>query len=343
MRKSASLAPNIHRMNQRKVGIYMKRSNLIPLIPVLLLLCGLTIASSGAVTGARAALETCGWVIIPCLFPFLTISLLINRLGLPVWLGSKLQTPMGLLFGVSGTGAGVFILGLLGGYPGGAAVIADLMERGDLEPTEAKKLLAFCNNSGPAFLIGAMGIGIFQSAAAGLLLYGVHILAAIITGLFLSGTERPPTAADKVFISSVGLSAALPEAMKKAVPQILQICGYVVFFGAICGVLDEVGILSELCGILALYTPLTLHQARGLCMGFLELGCGIGAMAGSTLTPANLTLCSLIAGFGGLSVCFQTAGVLHQRGIGLRHHILGRLCCGGIGAFLMYTISSILL
>ena len=46
---------------------------------------------------------------------------------------------------------------------------------------------------------------------------------------------------------------------------------------------------------------------------------------------------------GGLSVCFQTAGVLHQRDIGLRHHILGRLCCGGIGAFLMYTISSILL
>ncbi len=321
----------------------MKRSNFIALIPTLLLLLALTFASDGAVNGAKSALQTCAWVIIPCLFPFLTVSLLINRLGLPLWLGSKLQSPMALLFGVSGTGAGVFILGLLGGYPAGAAVIADLLERGDLEPKEAKKLLAFCNNSGPAFLIGAMGIGIFQSAAAGLLLYAVHILAAFITGLFLSGTEHPPMTVDKVFISSANLSTALPEAMKKAVPQILQICGYVIFFGAVCGCLDEMGILSHLCGTLALYTPLTLQQARGLCMGLLELGCGIGAMSGSPLTPASLTLCSLITGFGSLSVCFQTAGVLQGSGIGTSSHILGRLCCGSIGPFLMYTISSILL
>ena len=322
----------------------MKRSNLMALLPTLVLLCALTLASDGAVDGAKAALQTCAWVIIPCLFPFLTVSLLINRLGLPLWLGSKLQGPMSLLFGVSGTGAGVLILGLLGGYPAGAAIIADLLERGELEREEAKKLLAFCNNSGPAFLIGAMGIGIFHSAAAGLLLYGVHILAAFITGLFLSGTEQPPIKKeDKVFIASANLSAALPEAMTKAVPQILQICGYVVFFGAICGCLREMGILESLCGALALYTPLTLQHARGLCMGLLELGCGIGAMAGSTLSPAALTLCSLITGFGGRSVCFQTAGVLQQSGIGLRHHILGRLCCGGIGAFIMYTIASILL
>ncbi len=321
----------------------MKRSNIIALLPTLLLLTALTAASEAAVQGARDALHTCAGIIIPCLFPFLTISLLINRLGLPVWLGSKLQAPMALLFGVSGTGAGVFILGLLGGYPAGAALIADLLERGDLEQTEAKKLLAFCNNSGPAFLIGAVGIGVFHSAAVGLLLYLVHILAAVITGLFLSGTRTPVTTTDKVFIASANLSSALPEAMSKAVPQILQICGYVVFFGAVCGCLSETGLLSEFCGMLALYTPISLHQARALCMGLLELGCGIGAISGSTLSPASITLCSLITGFGGLSVCFQTAGVLQGSGIGLRHHILGRLCCGGIGAFLMYTISSILL
>lgn len=321
----------------------MKRSNILALIPTLLLLCALTAASDGAVEGAKSALHTCAWVIIPCLFPFLTLSLLINRLGLPAWLGSKLQRPMAVLFGVSGTGAGVFILGLLGGYPAGAALIADLLERGDLEQEEAKKLLAFCNNSGPAFLVGAVGIGVFRSASAGLLLYMVHILAAIVTGLFLSGTRTPALREDKVFISSANLSTALPEAMGKAVPQILQVCGYVVFFGAVCGCLTESGILSPLCGALALYTPLTLRAANGLCMGLLELGCGIGALEGSTLTTAALTLCSLITGFGGLSVCFQTAGVLQGTGIGLRHHLLGRVCCGGIGAFLMYTFASILL
>lgn len=321
----------------------MKRSNLMALLPTLLLLTTLIIASEGAVVGASSALSTCVQVIIPCLFPFLTLSLLINRLGLPVWLGNRLQKPMALLFGVSGTGAGVFILGLLGGYPAGAALIADLLERGNLEQEEANKLLAFCNNSGPSFLIGAVGIGIFHSAAVGILLYAVHISAAIITGLFLSGTRTPIMHEDKVFIASANLSTALPEAMGKAVPQILQICGYVVFFGAVCGCLQETGTLAFITSTLALYTPLSLSNAQSLCIGLLELGCGIGAMAGTSLTPAALTICSLITGFGSLSVCFQTAGVLQGSGIKLRYHILGRVCCGAIGAFIMYTIASILL
>lgn len=321
----------------------MTRKQLSASILTLLLLAALVISSDGAVRGAKSAMETCASVIIPCLLPFFTVSLLINRLGLPVWLGSMLQGPMALLFGVSGTGAGVFILGILGGYPVGAGVIADLLQRGELDRNEAKKLLAFCNNSGPAFLIGAAGIGVFRSAAAGLLLYAVHILAAVVTGLFLSGTRCPAPPSDKVLIASANLSEALPEAIGKAAGQIVQICGYVVFFGAVTGVLEELGIFSAVYGSLAVYTPLTLQHTRSLCMGLLELGCGIGAMAGTSLTPQALALCSFITGFGGLSVCFQTMGVLAGTGIKLRHHLLGRLCCGGIGAFITFTIASILL
>lgn len=321
----------------------MNRNNIIASFLTLLLLTALIAASQGAVSGAKTALQTCASVIIPCLFPFFTVSLLINRLGLPVWLGTKLQKPMSLLFGVSGTGAGIFILGILGGYPVGATVIADLLQRGELQREEAKKLLTFCNNSGPAFLIGAAGIGVFRSSAAGLLLYVVHILAAVITGLFLSGTHCPEAQPDKVFINSANLSSALPEAITKAAWQIVQICGYVVFFGTITGVLEEAGIFSAIYGNLAVYTPLTLQHTRGLCMGLLELGCGIGALTGVPMTPQSLALCSLLTGFGGLSVCFQTGGVLQDTGIPLRYHLLGRLCCGGIGAFIMYTIARILL
>lgn len=321
----------------------MNRSNILATALTLFLLTALVAASQGAVSGAASALQTCGTVIIPCLFPFFTVSLLINRLGLPVWLGTKLQKPMSLLFGVSGTGAGVFILGILGGYPVGAAVIADLLQRGEITISEGKRLVAFCNNSGPAFLIGAAGIGIFRSAAAGLLLYTVHIVAAVITGLFLSGSHSPEAQTERVFISSANLSAALPEAIAKSAAQIVQICGYVVFFGAVTGVLEESGIFSSIYGNLAVYTPLSLQHTRALCMGLLELGCGIGAMTGIPLTPHSLALCSFLTGFGGLSVCFQTVGVLQGTGIPLHCHVLGRLCCGGIGTFIMYTIALIVL
>lgn len=321
----------------------MKKRNLISTIVTLLLLWALVSASDGAVSGAKNALEVCASVIVPCLFPFFVVSFLANRLGLPQALGQWLQKPMGLLFGVSGTGAGVFILGILGGYPVGASVIGDLVRRGELSTQEAGKLLAFCNNSGPAFLIGAVGIGVFRSSAIGLLLYAVHILAAIITGLFLSGTKYPDEHDKDIIITSMSLSTALPEAITNAAMQIVQICGYVVFFGAMVGALEELGVFSAVYGSLAAYTGLTLRHTKALCMGLLELGCGVGAMSGASLTPQALTLCAVLTGFGGISVAMQTTGVLQGTGVKLRHHLLGRLCAAGLSGFIMYTMALFLL
>lgn len=322
----------------------LTKSNSLAVAVTTLLLIALVTASDGAVSGAKASLTTCAGIIIPCLFPFFVVSYLAGSLSLPNYLGRRLQKPMALLFGTSGTGAGLFVLGILGGYPLGAAVIADHVRRGDISQEEGNKLLCFCNNSGPSFLIGAAGIGIFRSAAVGMLLYLIHMLSAVITGLFLSGTDMPQeTASDPVFIASANLSSALPDAISKAALQILQICGYMVFFGAVTGTLEELGAFSAVYGSIAAHTPLPLQYCRALCTGLLELGCGIGALSGAPLTPQSLTVCSLLTGFGGLSVCMQTAGVLSGTGIKLRYHLLGRICCAGIGAFLMFTISSFLL
>ena len=57
----------------------MTRKNILPSIVTLLLLAALVISSEGAVRGAKAAIDTCASVIIPCLFPFFTVSLLISR------------------------------------------------------------------------------------------------------------------------------------------------------------------------------------------------------------------------------------------------------------------------
>ncbi|MBP3654538.1 MAG: hypothetical protein J6J04_03800 [Oscillospiraceae bacterium] len=321
----------------------MKKFYYVSVFVTLLLLGTLVGASDGAVGGAKNALDVCASVIIPCLFPFFVISYLINQLGISTWLGQHVQTPMSLLFGVSGTGAGVFILGILGGYPLGAAVISDLVQKGELDLKEGEKLLAFCNNSGPAFLIGAVGIGVFHSSALGLVLYGIHILAAVITGLFLSGTRYPDTKPREIFIFSTNLSTALPESIGKAALQVVQICGYVIFFGAVVGILEELGVFSAIYGSLATYSGLTLHHTKALCMGLMELGCGVGAMADAAVTPQALTICAFLTGFGGISVAMQTAGVLHGTGIRLRYHLLGRLCSSAISAFLMFTFSSIIL
>lgn len=314
-----------------------------PLIIALAALNAMLCYSEAALEGAKNGLSICANMIVPSLFPFFVLSFLLNDLGLPAYLGRFLEPMMKALFGVSGAGASAFIIGITGGYPLGAACIADLHHRGDITTRDGNKLLTFCNNSGPAFIIGAAGIGIFRSAGVGLGLYAAHILAAFITGLFLSGTKCTDRSSPLIWIENTSLSQSLPAAIKNATMQILTVCGFVVTFSVLTGVLDAMGVFSAIYGRIAQYTGYELRLTRAILTGLLELGCGVGALEGASVTPVNLTACAFIIGFGGISVAMQTVSVLAGTNIKVSRHMVGRLLNAAISAFLVYTVSSMIL
>lgn len=316
---------------------------LFPLAAALSALAAMLLYSADAMEGVKQGLSLCANMIIPSLFPFFVLSFLLNDLGLPVYLGRFLEPVMKKLFGVSGAGASAFIIGITGGYPLGAACIADLARRGDISIQDGNKLITFCNNSGPAFIIGAAGVGIFHSSAVGLSLYGVHILAALVTGLFLSGQRCTDRSSPKVWIENVSLSQSLPNAIKNATMQILTVCGFVVTFSVLTRVLDGMGLFSAIYGRIAQYTGYELRLTRAVLTGLLELGCGVGALSGAAVTPVNLAVCAFLIGFGGISVAMQTASVLAGSNIKVSRHLAGRLLNGSISAFVIYTVSSIIL
>ena len=132
-----------------------------------------------SMAAARDGLALCGNVIIPSLFPFFVLSSLVVELGMSRYLGRLLEGVMAPLFRVGGACSSALALGFVGGYPVGARTAIALYENGQCSKTEAERLLAFCNNSGPAFILGVVGTGIFASSRAGLLLYLAHIAASL--------------------------------------------------------------------------------------------------------------------------------------------------------------------
>lgn len=298
----------------------MKRH--LPLIATGALFLGLIAGSSLAAEGARDGLSLCAATLIPTLFPFFTLANLLSELGLPDLLGQSLTPLTKKLFHVSGCGAQAFVLGISGGYPLGASVVADLRKRELISRSEGERLLAFCNNSGPAFILGAAG-GVFQSPKAGLLLYVTHVLGAVCVGILFRGKASaeaplPPSAPPLPF------SAAFPKALAKAVTTTLSVCGYVVFFRA----------------VMALITlPPSLPPAgQALFAGILELAGGIASLRGFAPTPDNLALAAFILGWGGISVHFQTAGVLADTDITSARHLAGRALCGIFAAIFTFAL-----
>ena len=139
------------------------------------------------------------------------------------------------------------------------------------------------------------------------------------------------------------ISAALPQAVRQAVSAALSVCGFVVCFTVLAGLLDAVGWFSLLAGRLSALTGAELHFSRALLTGILELGSGVGAMRGLSVSPANLSLAAGMLGWGGISVHFQTLSLLCDTEIKSALHFAGRLMSAIISAVLAYLISFLFL
>ena len=66
--------------------------------------------------------------------------------------------------------------------------------------------------------------------------------------------------------------------------------------------------------------------------GLFELGSGTAAMQGLRPCPESFALAAFLLGWGGLSVHFQTLGVLSESGVKGALHMAGRLMSAGFAA-----------
>lgn len=301
-----------------------------------------TVCSGAAREGAERALRLWATVLAPSLLPCFAAAGMLQRLGAPEALG-KYAAPLRRLLRVSEAGVGVFLLGLCGGYPMGAAAAAQAVRSGTLSREEAEHLLAFCDNTGPAFPVGAMGTAVFRSAPWGLFLWIVHVLAAAATGTLLRGCAPIPAGGKVPEADSADPSRAFGESVNAAVRSVLTIGGTTTFFSAMLSAAGSTGVFSTVREWLVSRAPLPAPFLRSLGLGLAELATGTLAMEGLALSPASLALGAFLLGWGGLCVHAQAAAAVSEAGLRLKGHFFGKLLQGAISALLAWAVSPILL
>lgn len=309
---------------------------------------GLVLDPGQAMEGAKTGLELCYNVIIPSLFPFFVLSNLVVELGLAACLGRVLEPVMRPLFRVSGPCASAVALGFVGGYPVGARTALSLYENGLCTKTEAERLLAFCNNSGPAFILGVVGAGVFGDSRVGLLLYLVHALASLLVGLlflFYGGRERGRSARQAGggrTIAAVRLSAAFTGSVARSFQSTLSICAFVTFFSVTIQLLTHFGVFTALAaGLSAVFAPLGLTEewAMRLLTGLVEISSGVWSLAGAGTLTGRVSMAAFMLGWAGLSVHCQVLSFLADSGLSTRTYILGKLLHGGLSALLVGVLA----
>ena len=262
---------------------------LFPGIGILLLI----LDSPTALSGAQNGIDLCMGSIIPSIFPFLVLSGML----VPTLCGMKMGN-LGKLLGIPTGCDGLFIIGLLGGYPTGAREVAKAWKSGNLTTEEARRMLPICNNAGPAFLFGILG-SVFPAKWMLWVLWAIHILSAICVAPLL---PKSPSAARRSFTIK---SPTLTESLKQAVVTMGYICGWVILFRLILAFADRWFLWA---------VP---DVVRVGIYGVLELANGCCNLSDIPSVADRFILCSGMLAFGGICVTMQTASVASGLDLGL--------------------------
>ena len=302
-------------------------------------LCGFLLCGAGLLCYSKAvsaamtqALALCVQVLLPSLFPFFVLSSMVISTGVIQRLSTRLEKPFQWLFGLPGSFGAALLLGAAGGYPVGAKTIATLYQQGQCSKRDAEKALRFCNNAGPAFLISAVGASLLQDPHAGLNLYAVHVLSALIIGfIYRKNTDHVKyhcITADHM--RNTATISLFLRAVTDAFSSFLNVSAFVLIFSVISTMLQQLPLIDSLhClpggGILW----------YGLLAGFLELTSGVACLTQGGLPPSILLpALSFLCGWGGCSVQFQTISLLHDAGLSCRQYLKSKLLQGILAALI---------
>ncbi|MDR0905932.1 MAG: sporulation protein [Oscillospiraceae bacterium] len=331
------------------MSLIAHRRKIIDILTVAALIVGvaaLIAFPKETVDAAKSGLTLCYNVIVPSLFPFFVLSSLVVETGVARYLGIACERVMRPLFNVGGECAAAFVLGFIGGYPVGAKTVIALYESGSCTKPEAERLLSFCNNSGPAFIFGVVGAGVFGSGKIGLLLYLAHTVASVIVGICFRGWGKSDARAETrraVPRRRATFSAAFTTSVTSSFTATLGICGFVIFFTVFIKMLFLSGALPGLASLLgSALSPLgfTAQWAERLLTGFVELSSGVWTLRGAagTLT-GSVAMAAFMLGWAGLSVHSQVLSFIGESGLSVKTYILGKLAQASLSAALIFLIA----
>lgn len=263
-----------------------------------------------ALEGAQQGIELCYKTVIPSLFPFLFLSVILTA-SMTGNRNSRLR-PLGKLFQTPEGSESILVSALFGGYPAGAHCIRAAWNTGVLSRENAQRMLPYCNNAGPAFIFGMVS-HMFPESWMVWALWLIHVFSGFLVSRLSSASPQASGVFNKKSIS-------IADAMGSALSIMAQICGWVILFRII---------LSFLSRWVLWLLPIPMQV---LISGFLELSNGCWELQLVSSIPLRFILCSGMLSFGGICVIMQTMSA--AKGLSMRCYLQGKL---------MQTLFSILL
>lgn len=234
--------------------------------------------------------------VLPAVLPFMFFTRILSSTSAIEKMAKPFSKATNFLFRTPPISLPTFLLAILSGYPVGSKLVVNLYEQGKISQNEAFKMSSFCSTSGPMFIVGAVGVGMFHSTKIGYILFASHIFGAIFCGIcfrfFKMKNEKHLTIQNET-----KASFDLSEIVLNSTLSILMVgCIICVFFIIIEVLSPAFNLLPE---------PLNFFL-----QGVVEITKGSLSLSTYSNVKIAIILTSFVISFGGISTLLQSFAML---------------------------------
>ena len=247
--------------------------------------------------------------IFPSLFPTMVMGLLLVKLG--IYRIITFQNLFKRLFRFNEIDTSIFITSLFCGTPSNATFINNYLQKGIISENEALNLLCCTHFINPLFVIGGVGIYIFNSYKIGIIILLMLYLSNLIKAFLLRNNFNPYLESN-VIKEKVNFKDIFVSIIKESMINLLVILGIVVLFNILIILIKEIFNLNN---TLKVFINIILEMTSGI-LSIKTLNINI---------ILKILLSYLSLSFGGLCIWFQTISMITNKNIKYFKYFIFRL------------------
>ncbi len=284
---------------------------------LIILMTAVLITPMPYIESVKLTLQNCYTTLIPSLYIFMCLSQIFCETSAGNTVSAIISHLTKKLFRLNKNETKIMLLSLLGGYPCGAKLIANSLKNGEIKQDSATRLLKFCVNPSPSYMILAVGSGIYQNTEIGMVFFLSNTAVSLLTALL----TRPKSTVKETKTHQLPLSQSLVKSVSDSTNAMLLICGFSLFFTVVITFLKSVGLF-----LINRYLTAIIASSLDVVTGV-----GITSRISFFLTAAAIS-------FGGISVVFQCMAMLKDTNLNFLKIIPTRILTSLLTGMISYFI-----
>jgi sporulation integral membrane protein YlbJ len=283
-------------------------------------------------------------VVLPSLLPFFFFTKILSMTPDIQSFTKVFNKPIRKLYNCPSIASYISIMSIISGYPVGAKLTSEFFKNNIISSNQAHRIISFCSTSGPLFIIGSVGIGLFGNQTCGILIFISHIISSLLNGLIYrrykldNSNNQVPTYQLNNNI--------LNDSMYNTINSVMMVGGFIAISFVVIDIVNNLHLLSPIQFVLDNIFQLSKHPnlSCAIINGTMEVTRGCVDLSSTVISPylSSIIACGLIS-FGGLSVHLQSIVFLSECKIKYKYFLLTKIThsllsigvCALLGLFIL--------